>query len=670
MTSSKVLNLLACFSYCLVGILSASTSNAQHPLSKEGIEDSLESVFNMRERNADSALYVANTLLALSKESNDKENTAYGMYVLGSLYLVQSNYQLADSLLHLAKSMFIGQGNANRTSMAMIEIGSVFYRTSNLDSAKFWYSKALEIKYEIEDKDGISILLNNLGNIEDLEGNYSNAMKLYMKALPIHIELGNRKMESNTYHNISILQYNMGEKHQAIRYQQKALQINQQLGNVLNEGFNHVALGSFYLELDSFLEAEFHARLAAQISRKLKSDYLATFSISLFGDLHGQQGRLDSSKYYFELFLDRFTDLSDPYSKAHVQLKLASVFSDLKMKIPEGLRISLDALDVFISMGTKKEIMHAHETLSKLYEHQNNNAKALYHAQQINILQDSIFETFKTKEYFELEKKYQTEQKESQIILLTKESQLQAAVVRQQKYAIAGTFVAFLSTLIIGLLLWRRNREKSRNNIVLSKKNSEIQELKNEVDHRARNQMNIALSLLDKHKHSALLAETKEIIGDYERRLYALAILSQLLSPESLASTIDLKNYLTIVISNVQFNADSFIGRPVDIDCNIAEVALDSKKSLLIALIITELITNSLKHAFVDVHDPKITIELMISSNRGIELRYSDNGSGLITKNKNGEGMHIIQQMTNQLHGTSQIIPLNRGFQYTCQFVA
>ncbi len=482
MTSPKVFNLLVYYSFCLIGILSVSTINAQHPLSEKSIEDSLESVFNMRERNADSALFVANALLALAKESNDKENTAYGIYVLGSLYLVQSNYQLADSLLHLAKSMFIGQENTSRTSMAMIEIGSVFYRTSNLDSAKFWYSKALEIKYEIEDKDGISILLNNLGNIEELEGNYSNAMNLYLQALPIFVELENSTMESNTYHNISILQYNMGEKQEAISYQQKALQINQQLGNELNEGFNHIALGSFYLELDSFLKAEIHARRAAQISRKLKSDYLATFSISLFGDLHGQQGRLDSSRYYFELFLDQHADLSDPYSKAHVQLKLASVFSDLKMKIPEGLRISLDALDVFISMGTKKEVMHAHETLSKLYEHQNNNAKALYYAQQINILQDSIFETFKTKEYFELEKKYQTEQKESQIILLTKESQLQTAVVRQQKYAISGTFVAFLSTLIIGLLLWRRNREKSRNNIVLSKKNSEIQELKNEVD--------------------------------------------------------------------------------------------------------------------------------------------------------------------------------------------
>ncbi|MDG1428099.1 MAG: sensor histidine kinase [Crocinitomicaceae bacterium] len=97
-------------------------------------------------------------------------------------------------------------------------------------------------------------------------------------------------------------------------------------------------------------------------------------------------------------------------------------------------------------------------------------------------------------------------------------------------------------------------------------------------------------------------------------------------------------------------------------ELNIEIDQIGVKTVVRIALIITELITNSVKHAFANVQEPLVKI-YMINEVDEIHLRYSDNGTWSDTSDESF-GMLLIETFTEQLDGTYSRSTMSSGTYY------
>jgi two-component sensor histidine kinase len=87
-----------------------------------------------------------------------------------------------------------------------------------------------------------------------------------------------------------------------------------------------------------------------------------------------------------------------------------------------------------------------------------------------------------------------------------------------------------------------------------------------------------------------------------------------------------------------------------------------------LGLIITEIVTNAFKHAFNELKEGMITIELQKNQNEN-QLFISDNGIGFDFSRigKNTLGLEIIRALVQQINGTIEIDSQN-GLKYAIRF--
>ena len=176
--------------------------------------------------------------------------------------------------------------------------------------------------------------------------------------------------------------------------------------------------------------------------------------------------------------------------------------------------------------------------------------------------------------------------------------------------------------------------------------------LQGEVHHRVKNNLQVIISLLDLQKEELKSEEAKNNIDSMSKRIYSMAAIHNLLYQKEDMEFIKLHDYvenLCFHFSNFSFEQD----KP-QFDLNIEDINLNLETSMPIGIIITELLTNSLKYARVDHQRLKINITVR-RKDEGLNILYTDNGLGFdfdtSDSKSNGLGFYILESMTRQLQG-------------------
>lgn len=175
--------------------------------------------------------------------------------------------------------------------------------------------------------------------------------------------------------------------------------------------------------------------------------------------------------------------------------------------------------------------------------------------------------------------------------------------------------------------------------------------LLSEIHHRTKNNLAIVSSMLNLQRNHIDNVELQNILLDCSNRVHSMATVHQKLYEKENFTKIDLKEYLEELISDLQktiFPSDQEILLILEIDsCNIT-----SEKAIPCALIINELVTNAVKHAFKN-QGGKLEIKIKKIGNQ-ILLMVHDNGPGFVydvSTNYLSLGMTLIEALTEQLDG-------------------
>jgi PAS domain S-box-containing protein len=177
-----------------------------------------------------------------------------------------------------------------------------------------------------------------------------------------------------------------------------------------------------------------------------------------------------------------------------------------------------------------------------------------------------------------------------------------------------------------------------------------------EIHHRVRNNLNVITSLLN--LQSDRIATKEQALAAFEEsknRIYAMALVHSNLYKEDDFSRID----LTAFIKNLTQNLTQVYQTDALIDIHIEEISLDLNNAIPCGLILNELITNALKHAFPGGRKGLITIGLRVLKNDTYELAVQDDGVGLpkeidVRKAKS-LGLIIVNQLVGQIDGALEV---------------
>lgn len=210
-------------------------------------------------------------------------------------------------------------------------------------------------------------------------------------------------------------------------------------------------------------------------------------------------------------------------------------------------------------------------------------------------------------------------------------------------------------------------RKCDEEEIKKSLKEKEI--LLREIHHRVKNNLQIIYSMLD-------LQETyvKEnpmavyVLMESQNRIMFMAMIHEMLYQSKDFISIDFSAYIMKLISSL-YNKYGITNVQSIID--VKETYLNLDTSIPLGLIISELVSNSLKYAFPDNESGKLTISLQ-SKDDYYELMIKDNGvgfpEGLDFRNiKSSLGLRMVNILVNQLNGTIAQ-EISHGTKYRIKF--
>jgi two-component sensor histidine kinase len=180
--------------------------------------------------------------------------------------------------------------------------------------------------------------------------------------------------------------------------------------------------------------------------------------------------------------------------------------------------------------------------------------------------------------------------------------------------------------------------------------------LLHEVNHRAKNTLQLAGSLLTLHAQAASSAQVREALLASHARLQLLAKAHELLYLDSDNTQTCLMPRLLQTLVDALRQSFASVSTLVRLDLTADPIALPAKQAIPIALLANEAVTNAYKHAFPNDSRGRITALLRCLPEGGLILRIEDDGIGMHRSGGGGGmGLKLIHTFAAQLGGALDV---------------
>jgi PAS domain S-box-containing protein len=206
-----------------------------------------------------------------------------------------------------------------------------------------------------------------------------------------------------------------------------------------------------------------------------------------------------------------------------------------------------------------------------------------------------------------------------------------------------------------------RTQELQTINAQLEASLHEKEVLLKEIHHRVKNNLQVICSLLSLQSDELQDPYTRQQFEDSQHRIRSMALVHETLYQTMDLARIDFAHYVRTLTTQLIGAYDTLAGR-VMLTTQLDEILLEIDQAIPCGLLLNELVTNCLKHAFPDGRAGEIHIELHADAHARVTLRVSDTGIGLPQAvdfhNPRSLGLQLITTLTEQLEGA---ITVKRG---------
>jgi len=296
---------------------------------------------------------------------------------------------------------------------------------------------------------------------------------------------------------------------------------------------------------------------------------------------------------------------------------------------------------------------------------QGNTLSEVRHSRLYKKLADSNYVISSTRQAEELQIKYATAEKESQIALLNQAEALEQVNLNKVTLLKNVTVGGIVLVVIIAGLLYRQARLRKRNNNtitfqneLITHKNELLQKLVaekdwllKEVNHRVKNNLHMVISLLESQA-MYLENDALKALETSKRRIFSMSLIHQKFYQSEDVKTIDMSVYLPELINYLRDSFDD--GKYIHFRLEVEAIHLSISQAIPLALVLNEAITNSIKYAFPGYKMGEISIKMQ-QTEQNIELTIRDNGVGMTNAMEDIDpdalGLKLMQGLIEEIGG-------------------
>ncbi len=534
-----------------------------------------------------------------------------------------------------------------------------YYRYHQQDSLSEYY---IELSIQILEKSSflgdLAMAYNIKAELLRKKGEYPQALEMYNKTARIAYKTLDSNRIGYCFSRMGYIYYMQNQFEIAENYLLKALSISQTVNSKFLESFTLGAITDLYSNMGNVVKCRKYAQLCIDHAYQIKDYSRISLAYSSLSNLYYHTGDLDSAMVYANMSYNLAKENEDILNILNAILNKTTIefargnFSTVISVSDEGIKLAnitqtmehlkdlyMYRYKSFEKLGNKSASFEAFSQF-KMYEDslQNNNVK-------LSVKQSQLEMSYQDKHLADTLVYIDNAQKATQKILLEKQ--------RSRFFVIIGILVAILLSAIIFIVLSTSIKRKKLNQ-ELTESNHDKELLLKEIHHRVKNSLQITSSLLSLQKNQSSNKSFEELIDESQIKINNIAIVHELLYQSSSFKKINLEQYVDKLTNHILQTYHSEI-KNIRINSAIENVEIGLDKSVPLALVINEIITNSVKYAFKDKSEGLINIKAHKKDGR-IYVEIHDNGVGIdLEKEKNGIGMTLIQGFVKQLKGSIEV---------------
>lgn len=453
---------------CLILVSHLSWGQFKYPRSSDSLRALIEN------SNADTTKIRALTYLGLNFNNSKEE----------SLPLYFKASRIANAI---SDSGFMAYSYGN--------IATVYYYSTQYDSALYFMEKVLEIRREMSNEEAYISALNNVGILYRKSNNLPGALECFQERLSFEKRMGNENGISEVYNNMANLYDQYGDRDKALSLGRKCLAIRIKLKDSAGIASSYNNLATTFSNMKEHDSAIYYYEKSLAIAHTVQSKSFYGNITNNLGHGYLKVGKDSLAEHYLKIALESRKSINYYFGIGQTQNNLAGMYYD-QGKYQKALNLLKSSHEISIKYGHSIIEKDASLYLSKVYFKLGQFEKAYLNLRRTKDLSDSLRESSQTREYAQKEYEYQYTQK---AIADSLENEKRAAIEAKQKelreYKIAQdkkrqTFrywiavAVGLSLAVISLILLRGNRQKARSNKLIQKQKNEIEVQKDVLQER------------------------------------------------------------------------------------------------------------------------------------------------------------------------------------------
>lgn len=212
----------------------------------------------------------------------------------------------------------------------------------------------------------------------------------------------------------------------------------------------------------------------------------------------------------------------------------------------------------------------------------------------------------------------------------------------------------------------KAHHELMKSLVEIKKQDNEKKILLQEIHHRVKNNLQVVSSMMRLQANISNNKDASKILLEAVDRIQTIALIHEKIYQSTDLGNVPLNDYIKSLVDDILIQFDNNSKIEVKIETN--DICFELDQIVPFALIINELITNSVKYAFDEVESPKIEIILSKKSKK-IKMTYCDNGTWKENPESDNFGTSLIEIFTEQLEGKYILSKAKKGTKYEFEFL-
>lgn len=455
----------------------------------------------------------------------------------------------------------------------------------------------------------------NIGVITTYTGNYAEALKNQLAALKLFEQIDYWWGIASCHVNMGVVYFYLGNNEESLKNYFYALSIYEKMGDKHKIAVLYNNIGGIYINQHKYEDGLRNLRASLKISKEIGDASGEANSYNNIGEAYSKQGAYSEALRSHLAALEMMQSVSDLRGEILSYNNIGSDYSSLG-RYEEAVSYLNMGLALARKMNYKEIVKDIYKSFSEVYRRLGDFQKAFQYQSLYNSLKDSLANQSISGQMAEMRAKYETEKKDKEITLLSKDKEIQSMKMEKQRTTVRYLVFGFASLIVFSLIAFRLYNQKSKTSFERRVSETELKALRSQMNpHFTFNVLNsIQYYIGGNDVHSA------------ELYLNKFSSLIRLILDQSRSSYITLKQEVSML--RLYLELEEMLYEDKFKYCFDIDAGLDLERIQIPGMLIQPIVENAIKHG-IEHKKGNALINISFSS-RGSALlcNVTDNGIG------------------------------------------